>query len=525
MFGLNAQQRAPRIARRRQVSRTASVGCPLGGWNARDSQASMPLTDAITLINWFPTPTDIRVRKGYLAWSTGYAAQVETLMFYSGDTQKKLFAASGTSFFDATASGAVGAAVQSGLANARWIHTNFTTTGGVRYLVAVNGADKMRLWDGTSWISVDTVSTPAITGLPGGGTIEIKYVTTHKSRVWLIRKNTMEAYYLPTGGFGAASLFDLRGVFRRGGTLVAAETWSIDGGYGLDDHLVFISSEGEVAIYQGTDPANIATWAIVGLYYFSTPVGTKPLYKYGGDILVLTLDGMYQLSQSLQSSRVNTQVAITDKIQYAIANQVSTKLQNYGWQMTSSPTENALVLNVPTDTNVWEQYVMNTITGAWTRFQGWNAACWETVQDQQYFGGPTYVAQAFTNYLDGTANISAEVKTAFNYFGYRGQLKEWVMVRPILITDGSPSVLYGLDVDFRETTLTGVPAFIPSTASLWDVALWDAGTWAGDPGVQESWQFISGLGYCGAFHMTSITGGIQLRMSSIDYVYKLGGVL
>jgi hypothetical protein len=73
--------------------------------------------------------------------------------------------------------------------------------------------------------------------------------------------------------------------------------------------------------------------------------------------------------------------------------------------------------------------------------------------------------------------------------------------------------------------LTGVPAFIPSTSSIWDTALWDSGLWAGDPGIQKQWQFLSGLGYCGAFHMTAITGGIQLRMSAIDYVYKPAGVL
>jgi hypothetical protein len=99
------------------------------------------------------------------------------------------------------------------------------------------------------------------------------------------------------------------------------------------------------------------------------------------------------------------------------------------------------------------------------------------------------------------------------------------MVRPVLTTDGSPSVLYGLDVDFVDAALTGVPAFIPSTSSIWDTALWDSGLWAGDPGIQKLWQFLSGLGYCGAFHMMAITGGIQLRMSAIDYVYKPAGVL
>jgi hypothetical protein len=168
---------------------------------------------------------------------------------------------------------------------------------------------------------------------------------------------------------------------------------------------------------------------------------------------------------------------------------------------------------------------MNTITGAWCQFTGWNAACWENWQENQFFGGATFVGQAFTTNLDDTTNISAELKTAFNYFGSKGQLKQWTMCRPILITDGSPGVVYGLDVDFVASALTGAPSFTGATTSLWDTALWDVGTWSGDPDVFKAWQFLSGLGYCGAFHMKSITGSIQLRLSSVDYVYKIGGVL
>ena len=523
MFGAAIQDRARKAQGHQQTSLTASVPAPIGGWNARDSIADMPPTDAVVLINYFPTPTDVRVRKGYSNWTTGFGAQVESLMLYSGNTVEKLFAASGSAFYDASSSGAVGAAVLSGLTNARWIHTNFTTTGGVRYLVTCNGADKVRIFDGATWTAVDGVSVPAITGVT---TTTLKYVTSHKSRLWFAVKNTMEVWYGPVGGFGAFNLFDLRAVFKRGGTVVALETWSIDGGYGLDDHLVIVSSNGEVAVYRGTDPSSANTWSIIGLYYFSAPTGMKPLYKFGGDLLLMCFDGMFQLSQSLQSSRVNTQVAVTDKIQFALATQISLTFGTFGWQITSTPTENALLINVPTTTSgVFEQYVMNTITGAWARFQGWNGACWETWRDQQYFGGSTYVGKAFDTYGDNNNVISGDLKTAANYFEARSQLKQWVMVRPVIITDGSPGILYDIEVDFQETPLTGVPTFLPSSSSVWDTDNWDAGLWGGDPNVQKLWQFVGGLGYCVSFHMKSSTNGVQLRLASLDYLYKQGGVL
>jgi hypothetical protein len=523
MFGLSQTDRAKKFQLRTQKSGTASVPACVGGWNARDSLANMPETDAVSLINWFPTPADVGVRKGFSNWVTGFSNAVETLMLYEGDTQEKLFAAAGTSFFDATSPGAVGAAVQTGLTNAQWIHTNFTTTGGVRYLVAVNGADKLRLWNGAAWIAVDGASTPAITGIT---TTAINYVTTHKSRLWVTIKNTMEVWYSPVGGFGAFLLMDLRPVFKRGGTITAVETWSLDGGYGMDDHLVFMSSNGEIAVYRGTDPSSANTWSMVGLYYFSTPIGKKPLYKFGGDLLVLCFDGMLPLAQSLQSSRVNTQSALTDKIQYYLANQISSTFTTYGWQMTSTPTENALLINVPTSTtNVFEQYVMNTITGAWCRFQGWNARCWETWKDQQYFGTGTAVCKAFDTFSDGGTSINTDMKTAFNYFGTRGQLKQWTMCRPIFQADGSNGALYGLNVDFADDLPTGSPSFTMSTAAAWDAGVWDSSVWGGSLAVQKQWQYLSGLGYCAAFRMTTQSNGTQLRLSSVDYVLKTGGVL
>ena len=63
---------------------TASIPAPLGGWNARDSLAEMNPMDAVTLENWFPTPSDLTFRKGYTRHSTGISSQVDSLMNYAG---------------------------------------------------------------------------------------------------------------------------------------------------------------------------------------------------------------------------------------------------------------------------------------------------------------------------------------------------------------------------------------------------------------------------------------------------------
>lgn len=66
---------------------TASMASPIGGWNARDSLAEMNPLDAVQLNNFFPTPTDVTLRRGYsrfcqLTTSTGVVS-ISTITFNS----------------------------------------------------------------------------------------------------------------------------------------------------------------------------------------------------------------------------------------------------------------------------------------------------------------------------------------------------------------------------------------------------------------------------------------------------------
>ena len=56
------------VAQQRRAN-TASLASPIGGWNARDSLAEMNPLDAVQMINFFPTPTDVSLRQGYTRYS------------------------------------------------------------------------------------------------------------------------------------------------------------------------------------------------------------------------------------------------------------------------------------------------------------------------------------------------------------------------------------------------------------------------------------------------------------------------
>lgn len=510
-------------ASRRKVVKTSSIPAPVGGLNARDAIANMPPTDAVQLENMFPQASSVDLRNGCDNHLTGLGAWTESLMAYNNATSSKLFAAAGTAFYDASSSGAVGAAVQSGLTNAKWQHINVTTAGG-SYLYCVNGVDKPRLYDGSSWTSIDSGSTPAITGVT---TTLLVHIHQFKNRVWFVEKDSMRVWYLPLDSIGgAASSINFGSLFKLGGYLMAMTSWSIDNTGGVDDYAAFITSQGEVALYRGIDPTYTSTWALVGLFRIGRPIGRRCTVRIGADVAVITADGVVMLSQALPSERTQTANSISSKIQPLINTDVQAYSGNFGWQLLLHPIGNKLILNVPqVENSIQYQYVMNTITGAWTKFTGWNAACWELFGDNIYYGGATAVVKADYGQDDNNSAITAYAKPAFSYFGNRGQNKRFTMVRPIFNCDGNLTPSIALCTDFGDRMPSSTPSYSPAGGSQWDVSLWDVTYWGGSGSILKSWQSVTGVGFSASMKMKIQASGLTVQWQSTDYVYEPGGIL
>ena len=517
------------VRKRRLVQRTsnnvASLPAPVGGWNARDALANMAPTDAVVLDNLFPGVSSVMLRGGYKQHTTGISGQVETLMTYNAGATDKMFAIAQGNIYDVTTSGAVGAAVVSGLTNSRWEYVNITTSGG-SYLYAANGVDKPRLYDGSTWTAIDGASTPAITGVT---TTSLTSPTLFKNRMWFIQKETLKAWYLPTSSVGgAAQVLDLSSVARMGGALQAMATWTIDAGYGVDDNLVFVTDQGEIIVYRGTDPSNASTWALIGVWQVGAPISRRCVAKYGGDLLLLTLDGLIPLASALQSSRLDPQVALSDKIQGAFAAATRQYKGNFGWGMLYNPLNNALIVNIPVSNGAQQQFVMNNITKAWCRFTGWYANCWTLLNDTPYFGGNGFVAEAWTagsgtdGYADNNATIATRALQAFNYFETRGVIKYFTRGRPTIYSNGIPAVTIGINVDFQIADIVGALSFSGTTYGLWDVGLWGQAIWGSDTVVSNNFVGLQGIGYCGGINFNSSSKNVTLEWASTDIVYQLG---
>ena len=506
---------------KKRSSGSVSLPAPVGGWNARDSLGDMPATDAVYLTNWFPATTELLLRNGHTQWVTGITGQVDTLMAYESGSTSKLLAIAGGSVYNVTNPGAVGAALLTGLSNSRWQYCNITTSGG-SFLYMANGTNTPYLYNGTTWTSITGASTPAITGVT---TTLLNNPIVFKSRVFFTEVQSLRAWFLPTLAVGgAAQSIDISAFAYKGGNIVQHATWTIDAGYGVNDYYVLYTSKGQVVVYSGTDPTSSTSWSMVGVWDLGTPVGTRCMYKYGGDLLLLGKDGLTPLASELQSSRLDPRVAITDKIQWAVSEAITNYGSEFGWQILFYPEENQLWLNVP-NTVEKTQFAMNTITKNWCNYTGWNATCWEIYNDQPYFGGNGYVGRAWYTQSDNGSNINATALQSFSAFESPGQLKRFTMSKPIFRTSGSPAIYSNINIDFNLDVPATTLNFTPTSSGTWDNALWDVSNWGGGLNVLQQWQGLNGVGYYGAPIVKTSSQGIDVRWVSTDLVIEKGAVL
>lgn len=500
--------------RAQKTAVTRAIPAPTGGWDTESPLAKMPTKNAVILDNWIPRAADCVMRRGYDQQATGSASPVEALIAWRGDAAgDKLFACAGADIFDATDPGALGSAewtASASSSSARYKSINFANDAGA-FAIAVNGVNIPLYYNGTAWAEL------AITGTAGALTLtasDISDVMAHKRRLHFIEKDTLRVWFLAVNAIqGATGLLDLGPNFSKGGQLVALGTWTLDGGQGADDLAVYVTSKGQVAIYQGLDPADADNWSLVGVYDLAEPIGERCLIKWGSDLAVITVDGVVPLSTALNKDRAQDDlVALTAKIATAFSRSAIQYGSLYGWSgmlYSGSKAGSIAIINVPTvESTSAVQYVQSMINGSWCRFTGLDAICWETANGALYFGGVDGVYRADTGSSDNGDTIVADVKPAFSHFGYAGS-KEFTMLRAML--KGSAIIRPALEMltDYRER----IPTAVPTVIDPGDIDPTD------EDEIRQDWTSATGYGAVGAPRMrVAIQGSEDVDRISFDGV-------
>lgn len=509
------------------TSFTRNVPAPVGGWNTRDALAEMDPLDAPILDNWFPRAGQVISRGGALNYSTGMTGSAQATFQYSPTSgTKKLYSSSNAGVYDVTAGGAVGAVAK--VATNGYINTvNFANSAGTSFLWCCNGTDVPFYFDGAAW--TDTV----ITGIATPA--NLTFPTVFKHRIFAVEKNTMNVWYLPVDSIqGVASKLPFGNFLKLGGSIISIGSWTLDAGEGPDDLFVVVSSEGQIAIYKGTDPSSASSWAIVGVFYVGIPLGRRCMFQLGGDVGIMTENGAFLLSKLLQAGTVNYVTALSNKIQNTWAAVVKQQgVTTLGWDAVVYPQFDALVINVPSVASFGaQQFVMNTVTGAWCSFSGWDLLSMVVFNAQLYYttaAGNLVKAWDPSNALvsDNGNDIVTTAHCAYNYFGSKTMLKKVELFRLLLTYNGSIQVSWNVSADYQSVGLSSLTLRSTSAlGSLWDAILWNTHYWASVAALFKYWRSVAHVpGYALALWLQTATKDSNLTWAGTDYILHGGSAM
>lgn len=537
----------------RQAQKLETMPPPIGGINARDAISLMPETDAVKLVNWIPDTYGLRCRRGYREWAIDFpdGGEVNSVLAYiAPDTlipgeifitnptsmPGKLFGCTPNGIYDITDSGDAPPLAQalSADTNAGYFSSAMVSNIAGNILCAVSEDDGYFTYNGTAWTKI--VAGAGAGEMDNVDPDDLCFVMLWKRRLWFVQRNSTKAWYLPTDAVtGAAVEFDFGSEFKKGGFLSYLANWTIDAGEGIDDFLVAVSSNGEVVLYKGTDPSAAETFGKVGTFFVGqVPVGRRGFIQYGGDLVLISANGIYPMSfitrggaQLLQA----TGQEYSSKIRSPMGQDLQNSFNVYGWAMALHPSERILLVSVPDYGGQRNrQYVMSTSQNQWTTFEDIPISCFGESLSYMFAGTRDgRVLLLFKDFFDNVPldesvglGIRTVVHPAFSFFKTPALTKQFLMVRPTFLSVDRPAYKVTMSVNF-EVGLAAAPPTPPTPeGALWDVSQWDVAMWGGQSRSFQNWVTVGGVGFAGAINMTCTCTG-ETVLAAVDYMFQSGG--
>jgi hypothetical protein len=340
-----------------------SLPPPLGGVNEAVPVNAMKATDALRIVNGVVHDDGIMARAGTRNHGTIPGGAVQSMLNWAGE---HAFAASASGLYRVQPN-IVTPAVTLGITQGRWLGDMMSTPGGA-FLVASNGFDGVKVYDGTVWRNcpVEGMQNPERLSCP----------TWHNRRVWFFKRGTLDCYYFEPSMFGgSAKLFPQAGVFNKGGEIVAIASMNGDNAENEGDQLVILTSKGQIAIYRGHDPQRAETWGKVGTWDGPVPLGWRPMANIGGNTAIITKEGVITVPDLTKAKSERKDTTLTDRVTNTVYRETLSPHAAH-WQLIETGAEHgAVILNRP-DRN---QSVL--ASKGWSEWREIDATAW-TYGDQ-----------------------------------------------------------------------------------------------------------------------------------------------
>jgi hypothetical protein len=375
----------------------------------------------------------------------------------------------------------------------------------------------------------------AITGV---ATSALSHVWLYRNRLFFIEGGTMRARYLGVDSVtGALGSLNLSGIFQRGGSLLFGATWSLDAGDGIDDKCVFVTTEGEAAIFEGNNPAGNtqAEWNLVGRYDLTSPLGKRATMRAGGDLIVATKEGMVPISSAINKDAAALSLAAVSRNIEPDWKREANRRLSLPWEIIKWPDMNYAIVSLPITAAGQEPwaFVVNLETGAWCKFVGWATRCMELHDSRLFFG--TNEGLVFEADIGGN---DAGQPIYYTYVGNPDHLKSVGGLKTIhqaratflSATPYSPKISFSVNYS---VLLPSAPAAADGgSADLWDSGQWDVAKWDQAAPVASigggQWGSIGKTGYVHQPQL-QVTGFLNQRpvteFVQLDVTYEDGGIV
>lgn len=521
-----------RPVNRTNKSRDVIIPAPVLGLNARDAVSAMQPLYALKMDNYFPLGSSVVLRNGYSQHlSLGTAGSgVKVLASYKKPNNNKMLAVYNKKIYNVSASTAGTAYTGIELSS-----DNCQTVQYKDYLYFMNGADTPLAY----YIDNNNDEHIASWGFSGTNLTDTRIIAgaVSKERLWFVEKDTLTVWFGGAGNIsGTLKSFDFSQVAKCGGVLVAVANWTLDGGQGIDDLTVFITSEGEVLVYAGSNPEDPDDWNLKGSYRISKPIGYNCTMKYQGDIVIITEDGYMPLGKMLSvSNSGETNNIFSDVIRELVLSRTSLNKSKRGWQSVIFSKKGFALFNVP-NASQFEQHVINVNTGAWCRWLINRAFCWCVYEDELYFGGDNAVYKMNDGYSDNGTEIKGIIEQAYNTLGTPA-IKKINLINPHTKCSANYKLVIYTNTDFKSQNIDYVTNIEVSVGSMWSVAKWsniaggvDAGyKWSNNYDatlINSQWVANSAIGSSISIVFKTKTTGNKIEWYDTAMRYEYGtGIL
>lgn len=500
-YGLFRRQPVPQQFE--QQLQTKTLAAPTRGIVLNENEAFMLPGGAMVHDNWVPTMRGVKLRGGCVVWCTLPDATpvISSFEYLSGNNQR-MYAGQASALYDVTA--ATPTLIKSGQTSGNYAAAQLEDASGVDWMLAVNesGDNPLRTKDGITWITLTGTGTPSdgastITGPGGVLPPALSYVWKYRNRLYFVEAGSMTAWYLGIDSVGGVlAKIPLSGAAARGGKLIAGATWSIDAGDGIDDKCVFITDQGELLIFTGSNPADPNNWRQEGRYRISPPLGMNAHISVGGDLLILTVDGIIPISQAISKEAGQLELAmLTRTIKPLWRAEVNAK-RSWAWTAKKWDEYGGVFVTTPGGRPGEQRcLIVNDVTGAWGRFVGWDATCFLRLREAMFFGTQTgRIMQADqSGYDDGQVYVASLV-FGWETFGAPANQNVLHQLRAVFHSSSGDPFQPQLSACVDDIIVLPPPPVVgpdPGTLDVWDQGKWGP-TGSGDnpPTPAERDQYL-----------------------------------